>query len=93
MVFITGEEADEVTQLALTLVGKHGVDRYPTKELGVLKLQEELGEITRHVLRETDFSEELADLEICLRMVAFHEGVDLNQAVRNKVAKDDRKFI
>jgi NTP pyrophosphatase (non-canonical NTP hydrolase) len=84
---------DRITQLALYLIEKHGIDSYPTPELNGLKLLEEAGELAGCILRGIDPSGELADVEICLRVLSHKLGVDLNEAVRVKVESDTRSFV
>ena len=83
---------DALTDLAHQLVAKHGVDRYPTVNDSLHKLHEEVGEVTRAFLRGEDLAPELADVEISLRLLAHKAGVDLDAAVYQKVASDDRTF-
>ena len=81
---------DENTKLAYELIEKHGVDRYPTVGDALHKLVEEVGEVFYAYLRDLSLDAELADIELCLRIIAHKAGVDLDAAVREKVSSDTR---
>jgi hypothetical protein len=85
-------ERPGLTELALALVAKHGTDRYPTLDRQCLKLLEETGELARCILRGEDVADEIADVEISLRMLAYKAGVSIEGAVAEKVTTDTRTF-
>lgn len=84
---------DGLTELAYKLIAKHGVDRYPTVGDCLHKLQEEVGELAKAFLRNEPLNDEIADVEICLRILANKAGVDINNAVYKKVESDNRSFV
>jgi NTP pyrophosphatase (non-canonical NTP hydrolase) len=79
-------------QLSRELIAKHGIDRYPTPALNALKLFEEAGEMVRHILRDSWAGEEMADVAICLYVLADKMGVDLDEQIRTKVENETRRF-
>ena len=81
--------------LAEEIIRKHGVDRYPTVELTLIKLQEEIGEFIHEYLREKDIhkmAKEYADTGICLYRLGSILNLDLIEEMCNVVNKETRKF-
>ncbi len=78
----------ELTDLFEALLGHHGVDRYPTPQLGLIKIQEELGEVSRAFLRGDDagVAKELGDVVLAVQGMARHYGIDVMAEVRTNVA-------
>ncbi|MEJ3749153.1 MazG-like family protein [Actinomycetes bacterium KLBMP 9797] len=89
--------SDEVEEVSQGYARRHGIDRDPA--WFVLKLQEEVGELTQaflmrtgqartkgHSAEEIDerFRGELADVLCHTLLLARHHGVDLEQAVERK---------
>ena len=58
--------------LMLQMLAKHGVDRYPTPELALMKLVEEVGELASAMLQDnhTQIQKELGDVGIFLEALA-----------------------
>jgi NTP pyrophosphatase (non-canonical NTP hydrolase) len=82
-------------ELTRALLEKHGVDRYPTPELNLLKVVEELGEVTRALLRGDDEKarDELADVAISLYALSDKLGFDLDERIRLVVEQETRSFV
>ena len=91
------ELTDQVEAVSAIYARRHGIDRNPTWFL--LKLQEEVGELTQSYLRKTgqgrhkgkdadeleaDFRSELADVLCQTLLLARHHGIDLETAVEEK---------
>lgn len=79
-------------ELAQYLLEKHGKDRYPTPELSYIKLTEEIGEIAGAMLKgkRDEISSELADVGLCLYLLADKLNIDLDVAMTYKVMNDVR---
>lgn len=88
---------DEVETVSVIYAGKHEIDRDDTWFL--LKLQEEIGELTQVFLMkagqardkgrspdqlESDFRSEIADVFCHVLLLARHHGVDLEAEVKQK---------
>jgi NTP pyrophosphatase (non-canonical NTP hydrolase) len=91
------ELADEVEAVSDLYPRKHAIDRTDTWHL--LKLQEEVGELTQAFLMKTgqardkghsaveldnDFRAEVADVLCQVLLLARHHGIDLEDAVAEK---------
>lgn len=80
-------------ELVRALIQQHGVDRYPTVQLNVMKVMEELGELVRNFLRGLPMVDELADVAISLYAIADKLDIDLDAAIEQKVISDHRVFM
>jgi NTP pyrophosphatase (non-canonical NTP hydrolase) len=82
-------------ELMRILLEKHGVDRYPTPELNLLKAFEEAGEVTRALLRGDleKARDEIADVAISLYALADKLDFDLDARIRMVVAREQRSFV
>jgi NTP pyrophosphatase (non-canonical NTP hydrolase) len=85
-----------LAELAALQIKKHGRDRYPTWEESLRKLVEEVGELNKEINRSNpghpSIAEECADVALSLSNFCTKVGVDLDEAVLNKVLNDDRNF-
>lgn len=82
-------------KLASELIGKHGKDRYPTVELTMMKLVEELGELSSEILSDKSAkatADEYADVGICLYQLGNKLGLDLIECMKTKISNDHREF-
>jgi NTP pyrophosphatase (non-canonical NTP hydrolase) len=81
-------------ELTRRLIAKHGVDRYPTLMAQTLKVYEELGEVTRALLRDDlpHMRAEMADTALALYALADKLGFDLDEAIRHVVEAETRVF-
>jgi NTP pyrophosphatase (non-canonical NTP hydrolase) len=79
---------NELAGLFDMLLEHHGADRYPTPELGLLKLQEEVGEVVRAFLRgdTSGVHKELGDVVLAVQGVARHFACDVMEEVRVNVS-------
>lgn len=81
---------------------KHGRDRYPTPSAQLLKIVEEVGELTKAHFKmckddwkPSDFANlkaEMADVALALYNFADKFAVDLDHEIESKVEQDTRKF-
>lgn len=82
--------------LAKELIRKHGVDRYPTVELSLLKLTEEIGELVQAWLKPdkdiNDFAKEYADVGLALHELGNKTYLNLLDEMLTMVNNDNRKF-
>ncbi|MCI2417380.1 hypothetical protein MOQ72_08080 [Saccharopolyspora sp. K220] len=91
------ELTEEVEAVSAVYAHRHGIERTP--EWFVLKLQEEVGELTQAFLMSTgqardkgktlpelnaDFRAEIADVLCQTLLLARHHGIDLEAAVADK---------
>lgn len=95
---LAGEPGEHVSDLAAlfdVLLAYHGVDRYPTPALGLVKLQEEVGEACRAFLRgnDADLAKELGDVVLAVQGVARHLGIDVMTAVRLNVENSVGRIV
>ncbi len=83
--------------LAREIIAKHGRDRYPTALLVVLKLVEELGELTAELLREpavdSKLRKEYGDVGLTLHALGNQLGLDLLAEMRAVVDGETRTFL
>ena len=92
-------------ELAREIIAKHGADRYPTPELALLKLMEELGELTSALLEHirhngsTDWADtcpevckEYGDVGLTLHGLGNLLGLDLVNEMRKVVENETRRF-
>lgn len=82
-----------IDTLAAELLANHGKDRYPTVELSALKLTEELGELVGSILKghgPDKKKKELADVALCLHILAMKMGYDIEEVVLDVVISDNR---
>lgn len=86
-------------ELIREIIAKHGRDRYPTAELILLKLTEELGELVQAHLRWhavtgdlTRVRKEYADVGLVLYGLGNKLGLDLEEEMAKVVAGETRKF-
>lgn len=92
-------------ELAKRQIANHGRDRYPTREAQMLKLMEEVGELSKEVNKAPKFTDspmtspalirvqnEAADVALALYNLAAKFGFDLDTAIECKVDSDTRKF-
>lgn len=83
-------------ELARLIIHKHGVDRYPSTELSLLKLVEEIGELTQAILKEkdrVDIAKEYGDVGLCLYQLGDKLDLDLDEEMREVVAHEIRTFV
>ena len=82
------------SELAAHQIEKHGKDRYPTIQAQFTKLVEEVGELAKEVNKErwALARDEAVDVALALYNVAAKIGFDLDKAMREVVAFDNRKF-
>jgi NTP pyrophosphatase (non-canonical NTP hydrolase) len=82
--------------LAKELIRKHGVDRYPTIELKLLKLVEEVGELIQTHLKPEkdihDFAKEYGDVGLTLHHIGNELYLDLYDEMLTVVNNDTRKY-
>ena len=81
--------------LARQLIAKHGVDRYPTTELNLGKVTEELGELWGAILKGHDLADvakEYADVGLALYALGDKLGLDLDEMMRLVVEGETRNF-
>lgn len=89
-------------ELAKLQIEKHGRDRYPSHSLQLIKLMEELGELSKAHLRMSqpawkpshfaNLKSEMADVALALYNLADKYTVDLDAEITRKVEDDLRKF-
>ena len=81
-------------EFAAEQIRKHGRDRYPTSQSQMLKLVEEVGELAERVNKgQMDKARlEAADVALALYNLAAKCGFDLDEAIRELVTEDTRKF-
>ena len=92
---ILSELSEKVTRISDIYAAEHGIDR--SGDWAILKLQEELGELTAEHLRlsgrargEADpkaLADEAADVLGMLLIYCDRAGIDLEQAMRDKWLK------
>ena len=81
--------------LARQLIVKHGVDRYPTTELNLGKVTEELGELWGAILKGHDrdkVRKEYADVGLALYALGDKLGMSLDASMRAVVEGETRNF-
>ncbi len=81
--------------LARAIIEKHGVDRYPNMHLALLKLMEEVGELTREYLKGMDrkkFAKEYADVGLTLYAIGNQIYLNLEEEMLKVVSEETRKF-
>jgi len=79
----------ELDDLFIELIVKHGVDRYPSPELQLIKLTEEVGELCSAWL-EKDFDrtrKEAGDVLFTLQGFVRHWNIDLLTVMREIIAE------
>lgn len=83
-------------ELARQQLARHGVDRYPTMARQYMKLVTEVGELGDELLAPTRnvdrLRAEAADVAISLYHLCAKLGVDLDDAIFELVANDERRF-
>jgi NTP pyrophosphatase (non-canonical NTP hydrolase) len=81
-------------ETAREIVAKHGVDRYPTDALAVIKLAEELGELAAAFLDDdaAAIRKEYGDVGIALHLLGDKLGLDLETEMRAVVDGETRRF-
>lgn len=84
-------------ELARAQLARHGVDRYRTPERQYVKLVTEVGELGDELLSPGEYDNdrlraEAADVAICLYHLADKLGFDLDDAIAELVATDERRF-
>jgi NTP pyrophosphatase (non-canonical NTP hydrolase) len=81
-------------ELAAEQIRKHGLDRYPTSQSQMLKLVEEVGELAEEINKgRMDRARcEAADVALALYNLAVKCDFDLDEAIREVVTQDKRKF-
>jgi NTP pyrophosphatase (non-canonical NTP hydrolase) len=91
---------NKIEQYALAQLAKHGVDRYPTAGRQFFKLVEEVGELSKEINKgwrdddadQSKIRREIADVAISLFNLARKLYVDVEEAVKELVDEDVRKF-
>lgn len=83
--------------LAREIIAKHGVDRYPTAVLNMLKLVEELGELAGELLAGGGSSsdavrKEYADVGLSLYALGDKLGLNLEAEMTAVVDGETRRF-
>jgi len=81
--------------LAVAIIAKHGVDRYPTAELNALKVVGELGELVEAILKGhpvTAVAKEYGDVGLALYALGDKLGLNLDECMRHVVATETRTF-
>jgi NTP pyrophosphatase (non-canonical NTP hydrolase) len=82
--------------LAREIVKKHGVDRYPTAELTLLKLAEEVGELIQAYLRDgadlEHIRKEYADVGLVLYGLGDDFDLNLDEEMKRVVDGETRRF-
>jgi NTP pyrophosphatase (non-canonical NTP hydrolase) len=82
--------------LAKEIIRKHGVDRYPTIELKLLKLVTEVGELVDAHMKPgkdvNDFAKEYGDVGLTLYHIGNTLYLNLEDEMLNVVNKETRKF-
>ena len=84
-------------ELAARQLERHGIDRYNTVERQYMKLVTEVGELGDELLSPGEYDQdrlraEAADVMICLYHLAARLGFDLDEALFDLVAHDERRF-
>lgn len=80
--------------LAATQIENHGKDRYPTPEMQMIKIMEEVGELAKEINKgNVDKARlESADVALALYNLANKLQFDLDSAIHEVVTKDKRSF-
>ena len=87
--------------LAREIIRKHGRDRYPTADLNLLKLVEEVGELAAAALEFGDdpsdesydhLRKEYGDAGIALHALGDKLGLNLLDEMHDVVMKETRRF-
>lgn len=80
--------------LVREIIAKHGVDRYPTVELIMMKLTEELGELARELLRGDGEAarKEYGDVGLTLHALGNRLGYNLDAEMFAVVDGETRRF-
>ncbi len=82
-------------ELSDEIIRKHGTDRYPTVELSLLKLMEEVGELTGSVIKGQPIErirKEYGDVGLTLYALGTKLGMDLEKVMSDVVRNDTRIF-
>lgn len=80
-------------------IAMHGVDRYPTPLTQYSQLLSEIAELGKELLKNSmdwngpKIMNEIADVALSLYNLADKLHIDLDNAIRNLVENDERKFI
>jgi NTP pyrophosphatase (non-canonical NTP hydrolase) len=88
-------------KLIRELIAKHGIDRYPTPGLSLIKCLEELGELAREILKSQipggmrmtpQIRKEYADAGLALYALGDKLGLDLMSEMAAVVDGETRTF-
>jgi NTP pyrophosphatase (non-canonical NTP hydrolase) len=80
-------------ELYLRLLEKHGKDRYHTVLMQFAKLAEEMGEVARHLLRDSPgIEKEMGDMGLSLYGLAVKLGLNLDECMQAVVEQETRTF-